>query len=127
MAKYVDGFVIVAPKKSVAMYRKMAQMGKKLWKKHGALDYKECIGDDLHPKGMGGMKPRSFMEAAKARKGETVWFSFIVYRSKKHRDEVNAKVMKDPAMSDPQWKDMPMPFDISALPTADSRSLSRHK
>ena len=112
MAKYVDGFVIVAPKKSVAMYRKMAQMGKKLWKKHGALDYKECIGDGLHPKGMGGMKPRSFVEMAKAKRGEVVWFSFIVYKSKKHRNQVNAKVMKDPAMNDPQWKDMPMPFDM---------------
>lgn len=112
MAKYVDGFVLVFPKKKLATYLKMARMGKKLWKKHGALDYKECSGDDLHPKGMEGMKPRSFVEMAKAKKGDTVWFSFIVFKSKKHRNEVNAKVMKDPAMNDPEWKDMPMPFDM---------------
>jgi len=90
----------------------MAQLGKKMWLKHGALDYKECAGDDLKPKPMGDMKPRSFMEMAKAKPGETVLFSFIVYKSKKHRDAVNARVMKDPAMNDPQWKDKPMPFDM---------------
>jgi uncharacterized protein YbaA (DUF1428 family) len=108
---YVDGFLIAVPKNKVAEYKKMAALGKKIWMKHGALDYKECMGEDLRPKGMG-MKPRSFAEAAKAKPGETVWFSFIVYKSKKHRDEVNAKVMKDPLMNDPQWKDKPMPFDM---------------
>jgi len=112
MAKYIDGFVLVVPKKKLAEYRKMAQLGKKMWLKHGALDYKECVGDDLKPKPMGDMKPRSFMEMAKAKPGETVLFSFIVYKSKKHRDAVNARVMKDPAMNDPQWKDKPMPFDM---------------
>ncbi len=112
MPKYVDGFVIPIPKNKTAQYRKMAQLGKKIWLKHGALDYKECIGDDLHPKGMGGQAPVSFMDMAKAKSGETVWFSFIVYKSKKHRDQVNAKVMKDPAMNDPKMMDMPMPFDM---------------
>lgn len=78
--------------------------------KHGALDYKECMGDDVHPKGMG-MKPRSFMSAADAKDDETVWFSFIVFKSREHRDEVNAKVMSDPAMNDPEMKNMAMPFD----------------
>ena len=112
MAKYVDGFVFVVPKNRLAEYRRMAQVGKKLWMKYGALDYKECIGDDLHPKVMGGMKLRLFSEMSRARSGDAVWFSFIVFKSKKHRDAVNAKVMKDPMMNDPKWKDKPMPFDM---------------
>ncbi|MBI2048642.1 MAG: DUF1428 domain-containing protein [Parcubacteria group bacterium] len=112
MAKYVDGFVLVVPKNKVTEYKKMAQLGKKIWMKHGALDYKECMGNDLHPKGMGDMKARTFDDMAKAKSGDTVWFSFIVYKSRKHRDQVNAKVMKDPMMSDPAWKDKPMPFDM---------------
>src|SRR5262245_33373232 len=112
MAKYVDGFVFVVPKKKIAQYRKMAQFGKKLWMKYGALDYKECVGDDLRPKAMPGMKPRLFSEMSKAKAGETIWFSFIVFKSKKHRDTVNAKVMKDPMMNDPAWKDKEMPFDM---------------
>ena len=106
---YVDGFLLVVPKNKIAQYKKMAALGKKIWMKHGALDYKECVGDDLNPKGQG-MKVRSFSEAAKAKRNETVWFSFIVFKSRKHRDQVNAKVMKDPAMNDPNWdiKDMPM-------------------
>ncbi len=99
---YVDGFLLVVPKGKAAEYRKMATLGKKLWMKHGALDYKECVGDDLTPKG--------FPSAIKAKKGETVWFSFIVFKSRKHRDEVNAKVMKDSSMD--AWKDQPMPMDM---------------
>lgn len=116
MAKYVDGFVIVVPKGKLADYRKMAQFGKKVWLKYGALDYKECVGDDLRPKGMmGSPAPLSFLKMVKAKPGEAVWFSFIVYKSKKHRDQVNARVMKDPAMNDPKWKDMPMPFDMKRM------------
>ena len=110
--RYVDGFVFVVPKKKLAEYRKMAQWGGKMWKKHGALGSMECVGDDLRPKAMGGIKHRLFSEMAKANSGETVWFSFIVYKSKKHRDAVNAKVMKDPIMNDPKWRDKPMPFDM---------------
>jgi len=110
MAKYVDGFVIPVPKKQLATYRKMAEMGGKMWKKYGALEYFECVGEDLNPK-MGGMKFVKFPQLAKAKPGETVVFSFIVYKSRAHRDAVNAKVMKDPAMNDPQWKDKLMPFD----------------
>src|SRR3989344_1004707 len=112
MAKYVDGFVFVVPKKKMGDYRKMATLGKKIWMKHGALDNKECVGDDLRPKNMGGMKQRFFTEMAKAKGGEMVCFSFIVYKSKSHRNTVNAKVMKDPMMNDPKWKDKPMPFDM---------------
>lgn len=108
--KYVDGFLLVIPKDKIEEYKKMAQLGRSVWMKHGALDYKECMGDDVHPEGMG-MKPRSFMSAADAKENETVWFSFIVFKSREHRDEVNAKVMSDPAMNDPKMAEMTMPFD----------------
>ena len=103
---YIDGFVIVVPKEKLAEYRKMAEVGKRVWLKHGALDYKECVGDDLQP---------TFLKMAKVKSGETVWVSYIEYESKKHRDQVNAKVMKDPAMNDPRWKDKPMPFDMKRV------------
>jgi uncharacterized protein YbaA (DUF1428 family) len=110
---YVDGFLFVVPKGKAAEYKKMAEWGKKLWMKHGALDYKECVGDDITPKGsMPGIKQLHFPTVIKAKKGETVWFSFIVFKSRKHRDEVNAKVMKDPSMNDDTWKDKPMPMDM---------------
>jgi len=113
MAKYVDGFVIVAPKKKTAEYKKMAELGRKVWLKYGALDYKECVADDLYPPGMDGKKqPSHFFKMTKAKKNETIWFSFIVFKSRKHRDAVNAKVMKDPLMNDPTWKDKQMPFDM---------------
>lgn len=108
---YVDGFVLVAPKSKLRAYKKMAGWGKKLWMKHGALDYKECVGDDLKAKSMGGVKPLSFTQIAKPRKDETVIFSFVVFKSRAHRDRVNAKIMKDPVMNDPKNKNMEMPFD----------------
>jgi uncharacterized protein YbaA (DUF1428 family) len=108
--KYVDGFLLVIPKDKIDEYKKMAQLGRDVWMKHGALDYKECIGDDIYPTGMG-IKPRSFAIAADAKEGETVWFSFIVFKSRAHRDEVNARVMSDPAMNDPKMQEMGMPFD----------------
>ncbi|OGG57588.1 RNA signal recognition particle [Candidatus Kaiserbacteria bacterium RIFCSPHIGHO2_01_FULL_55_17] len=111
MAKYVDGFVIVAPKAKRAEYRTMATWGKKMWMKYGALDYKECVGDDMQP-GMQGMSMRTFPKLAGARKGEDVWFSFIVYKSKKHRDAVNKKVMKGMEKEMAKYKDKPMPFDM---------------
>jgi len=111
MAKYVDGFVIVAPKAKRTQYRAMAAWGKKMWMKYGALDYKECVGDDMKP-GMQGMPMRTFPKLANAKKGEDVWFSFIVYKSKKHRDAVNAKVMKAMEKDMAKYKDKPMPFDM---------------
>jgi uncharacterized protein YbaA (DUF1428 family) len=84
--------------------------------KHGALDYKECMGDDLKPKGeMAGMAPFTFLKMTKATPKETVWLSFIVFKSKKHRDQVNARVMSDPEMQNPKWKDKPMPFDMKRM------------
>ncbi len=111
MAKYVDGFVLVIPKKNFAAYRKMAQWGKRIWMKHGALDYAECVGDDLRPASMGGPKPLTFMKLAKAKSGEQVWFSFIVFKSKKHRDAVNKKVYAEMSKNADKYKDMQMPFD----------------
>ncbi|MCA9485523.1 MAG: DUF1428 domain-containing protein [Nanoarchaeota archaeon] len=110
--KYVDGYVLVVPKKRVKEYEKMAKFASKIWKKHGALEYMECMGDDLNPN-MYGMKMLGFPKMAKLKKGETVWFSFIVYKSKKHRDAVNKKVMKDPAMKDSPCDPKNMPFTMN--------------
>lgn len=100
---YVDGFLIPVPKKNLKAYIKMARWGEKLWMKHGALDYKECVGDDLKPK-WGVPFPR----LVKVKPGETVVFSYIVYKSRAHRDRVVAKVMKEmEGMGTPPE----MPFD----------------
>jgi uncharacterized protein YbaA (DUF1428 family) len=112
--RYVDGFVLVVPKKNVAAYRRMAAAGGRVWMKHGALEYLECMGDDLTPD-MGGMPVLTFPKLTRLKKGETVWFSFIVYKSRKHRDAVNAKVMKDPMMNPPNQKGKPMPFDMKRM------------
>ncbi len=89
--KYVDGFLLAVPKNRVADYRKMAKEGAKAWKKFGALDYMECIGDDVTPKpAMGRL---TFPGMIKLKKGEVVWFSYITFKSRAHRDAVNKKVM----------------------------------
>lgn len=108
---YVDGFVFPVAKNKVAAYKKMAEWGKRTWMKHGALAYYECQGDDLAVKSQGGMKPRSFKDLAKAGPNDTVWFSFIVFRDKKHRDSVNKKVMDQMNKEADKWKDMAMPMD----------------
>ena len=110
---YVDGFVLVIPEKNFKTYEKMAKEGAKAWKKHGALEYYECVGDDFSPN-MGGMKGLTFPKMTQLKKDETVWFSFIVYKSKKHRDEVNAKVMKE-FEKENKHKDQPMPFDMKRM------------
>lgn len=104
---YVDGFVIPIPRKNTAKYKKMAREAMKVWMKFGALDYKECVIDDAKPKLVNFIFPKM----AKARPGEAVWFSFIVYKSRKHRDAVNKKVM---AYFNKKYKksDMQMPFDM---------------
>ncbi len=111
---YVDGFVITMPKKNLEAYKKMAKLGAKLWMKHGALDYKECIGNDLTPD-MGGFNIRTFPKLTKATPDEIVIFSYITFKSKKHRDQVNKKVMQDPAMSPEEYKDQPMPFKMNKM------------
>jgi uncharacterized protein YbaA (DUF1428 family) len=107
MAKYVDGFVLVVPKGKEAEYQKMAEMGRDSWMKHGALQYFECKGDDLKQQEMGDMKSRAFQEMAGATADDNVWFSFIVFESKEHRDEVNKKVMDEMNEMDPADFDMP--------------------
>jgi len=114
MPKYVDGFVLVVPKKNVAAYRKMAIEGARMWMKYGALEYMECLGDDLNPN-MGGPKGLTFQQMTKLKKGETVWFSFITYKSKAHRDNVNKKVMKEMGKQAEKYKNMPMPFDMKRM------------
>jgi alkaline phosphatase len=109
---YVDGFVLVVKKKNISTYKKMAQDGGKLWKKHGALEYLECVGDDLNPSGP--MKILTFPKMTKTKSDETVVFSFITYKSRKHRDEVNKRVIKD-MMNDPKNKNMKMPFDMKKM------------
>lgn len=109
MANYVDGYVLPVPKAKLATYRRIAQKAAKIWREHGALEYRECAGDDLAVK-WGVPFPRQM----KTKPSETVIFAWIVFKSKAHRDRVNAKVMKDPrlaAMCDP--KDMP--FDCQRM------------
>lgn len=110
-AKYVDGFVLTVSKKNLPAYRKMAAMAGKIWKKYGALDYKECVIDDAKPKWV----TLTFPKLAKAKPGELVVFSYIAYASRAHRDRVNEKVMKDAQMNEKKWKDKPMPFDMKRM------------
>ena len=109
MAHYVDGFVIPIAKKNLAAYRKISRKAGKIWRELGALDYRECVGDDLAVKGM-----RSFMTVAGAKAGETVVFSWIVYKSKAHRNRVNALIMKDPRIEKMMGGE-PMPFDVARM------------
>ncbi|MBX3407205.1 MAG: DUF1428 domain-containing protein [Phycisphaeraceae bacterium] len=106
---YVDGFLLVVPTKNIKAYKKLATLGAKVWKDHGALEYRECVGDDMKvPFGL------QFPKLTKAKAGETVVFSWIVYKSKADRNRVNAKVMKDPRMAaacDPGN----MPFDVKKM------------
>ncbi|MFA6250418.1 MAG: DUF1428 domain-containing protein [Candidatus Shapirobacteria bacterium] len=115
MAKYVDGFVLVVPKSKTDEYKKMAERGRDTWIKHGALGYYECRGNDLIPQEMGGEKAKSFTEIAGASGDETVWFSFIIFKSKEHRDEVNAKVMAEMNEQIGDHKDMQVPFDMKRM------------
>jgi uncharacterized protein YbaA (DUF1428 family) len=106
---YVDGFVLPLPKRKLQAYRRMSQKAGKVWREHGALEYRECVGDDMNVKGIKG-----FPRLVKPKPGETVVFSWIVYQSRGHRDRVNAKVMKDPRlakMMDPKS----MPFDAKRM------------
>lgn len=104
MARYIDGFVIPIKTKDLRKYKKIAAKAGTIWKKYGALDYYEAEGDDLIIKGM----KSNFPKLAKTKKGETVIFSFIVYKSKQHRNAVNKKVMSDKWMNSFNPKDMPV-------------------
>jgi len=115
MAKYIDGFVLVVPKGKEAEYQKMAEEGRDSWMKHGALQYFECRGDDLKPQEMGDQKSRAFQEMAGATNDDNVWFSFIVFNSKEHRDEVNKKVMAEMDESYSDQTDFEMPNDMKKM------------
>ena len=108
MARYVDGFLLPIPRKNLAAYKKISTMAGKVWREHGALEYRECIGDDLNVK-MG----RPFTKLVKTKPGETVGFSWIVYKSRAHRDRVNKNVMKDPRIAN--FDAVTMPFDMKKM------------
>jgi uncharacterized protein YbaA (DUF1428 family) len=114
---YVDGFVIPIPKRNLPAYRRMARLAGKVWREHGAVEFRECVGDDLKVKGA-----LPFARLARLKPGETVLFSWIVYKSRAQRDRVNAKVMKDPRiakMMDPSA----MPFDAKRMTYGGFRTL----
>ena len=106
---YVDGFVVPVPKKKVEAYRRMARKAGKIWKEYGALAFRECIADDVKTG-----KVTSFPQSVKLKPGETVAFSYIVYKSRAHRDRVNAKVMKDPRLG-AMMATKDMPFDAKRM------------
>jgi uncharacterized protein YbaA (DUF1428 family) len=119
MSTYVDGFVIPIKKTNVKAYKKMAEMGCNMWMKHGALDYVECVGDDLNIKwGL------TFPKMCKLKAGETVVFAFIVYKSKAHRNQVNKKVMSDPDM---KMEGVKMPFDMKRFAVGGFTTLVQAK
>ena len=106
---YVDGYVLPVPKKNLAAYRRMAQKAGKVWREHGALEFRECVGDDLKTK-----MAKSFPGTIKLKPGETVVFSWIMFKSRAHRDSVNKKVMKDPRLA--KMMDMKtIPFDSKRM------------
>jgi len=115
MGKYVDGFVLVVPKGKEAEYQKMAEEGRDAWMKHGALQYFECRGDDLKQQEMGDEKTRAFSEMTGATSEENVWFSFVVFNSREHRDEVNKKVMEEMSESYKEKTDFSMPTDMKRM------------
>jgi len=107
MARYVDGFLLPVPKKNIAAYKKISAAAGKVWREYGALEYRECVGDDLSPQfGV------AFPKQMKLKPGETVVFSWIVYKSKAHRDRVNKKVLNDPRI---KMEGTPMPFDAKRM------------
>ena len=109
MPIYVDGFVLPVPKNKLDTYRKMARLAGKVWREHGALEYRECVADDVKPG-----KVTSFPQAVKLKPGETVIFAWATFKSRKHRDKANEKIMKDPrlqGMMDPKK----MPFDAMRM------------
>jgi uncharacterized protein YbaA (DUF1428 family) len=102
---YVDGFVVPVPKAKLAAYRRLANKAGKIWREYGAIEYVECVADDVKPG-----KYTSFPQSVKLKRGETVVFSWIVYKSRKDRDQINTKVMKDPRLA-PMMNPTALPFD----------------
>ena len=109
MARYVDGFVVPVPKAKIDDYRRMARKAGKLWREYGALEFRECVAEDVKTG-----KVTSFPQSVKRKRNETVMFSWIVYKSRANRDRVNEKVMKDPRMAD-MMDSKDMPFDAERM------------
>ena len=107
---YVDGFILAVPTKNLAAYTKLAEKAGKVWTEHGALEYRECIGEDL-----GANMGTPFRDAVLAKKTDTVVFSWIIYKDRKHRDAVNAKVMADPRMAETMNDPKSLPFDVKRM------------
>lgn len=105
---YVDGFVLPLPKSKLDVYRKLARKASKVWIEHGALEYHECVGEDLKIAGF-----PSFLDAAGAKRNETVIFAWIVYKTRAHRDRVNKKLMADPRMA--SLAPGNLPFDVTRM------------
>ncbi len=119
MARFVDGFVIPIKKKKISQYKKLAKLGYKVWMEYGALDYYECVGTDLKlPWGI------TFPKMCKLKKDETVIFAFIVYKSKRHRDSINAKVHQDPRMKECNFE---MPFEMKRFAVGGFAALVHSK
>ena len=121
MKPYIDGFVLPIPKKNRAAYVRMANLAGKVWIEHGALEYHECIADDV-PKG----KLTSFPRSLQLKKNETVWFSWIVYRSRKDRDRIMPKVMKDARLAR-MMDQKKMPFDGKRMFWGGFKTVVSHK
>ena len=108
MPKYIDGYLLPVPKKNIAAYKKLAKVASKVWRDHGALDYRECVGEDFNAFcGIG------FPKQLKLRKDETLIFAYIVFRSRAHRDRVNRKAMSDPRLA--AFATQKMPFDVDRM------------
>jgi uncharacterized protein YbaA (DUF1428 family) len=106
---YVDGFVVPVPTKSLLAYRRLARKAGKIWREHGALEFRECVADDVKPG-----KVTSFPQSVKLKPNETVCFSWIVYKSRRDRDRINAKVMSDPRLADMMDANS-LPFDAKRM------------
>ena len=115
MARYIDGFVLPVQKKKLPAYRRMSKAAGKVWREYGALEFIECIADDMTDMGV------PFPKLAKAKAGETVVFSWIAYKSRSHRDQVNKKVMADPRIA--RSMTGPMPFDVKRMSMGGFRSI----
>jgi uncharacterized protein YbaA (DUF1428 family) len=107
--RYVDGYLLPLPRKSLAAYRRLATKAGRIWREHGALEYRECVGDDLDVKGL-----LPFPRQMRLKRGETAVFSWIVFRSRRHRDRVNARVMKDKRLAG-MMAPKAMPFDVKRM------------
>lgn len=121
---YIDGYVLPVPAKNLDAYKKLAKKAAKLWVEHGALDYKECVEDDMEDKGF----CKTFIKTIKPKKGEVVIFAFITFKSRNHRDKVNKNVLNDPGIKE-MCDEKNMPFDCKRMTWGGFKTIveSSHK